>query len=255
MSQPSPLRQPVPPPRQAGRRSYGGVAPEERQALRRQRLIEAGIEVFGTRGFHAATVREICGAARLTERYFYESFKGLPDLFAAVFEHITDMLKAATLLALAQSEPQPLKLAEAGLRCFLEFVRDDPRRARIALIDAVSIGQGSKEAVDRTSREYVDLMRGFVTTLYPDAGKAGINVEMLSVGLIGMNTHIATSWVRDGCKMPLEDVLAANLLCYSGMDMVVRARGVDVVVPEQPAKAAAKAGKVRAPKASETKAG
>ena len=39
------------------KRRYGGVLPEERQRLRRAKLIEGAIEVFGTKGFHAATVR------------------------------------------------------------------------------------------------------------------------------------------------------------------------------------------------------
>src|SRR5574343_918774 len=65
------------------KRRYGGVLPEERQRLRRAKLIEGAIEVFGTKGFHTATVREICVAAHLTERYFYESFKTLSQLFLA----------------------------------------------------------------------------------------------------------------------------------------------------------------------------
>ena len=50
------------------RRRYGGVLPEERQRLRRAKLIEGALEVFGTKGFHVATVRDICVAAHLTER-------------------------------------------------------------------------------------------------------------------------------------------------------------------------------------------
>jgi hypothetical protein len=37
------------------KRRYGGVLPEERQRVRRARLIEGGLDVFGTKGFHGAT--------------------------------------------------------------------------------------------------------------------------------------------------------------------------------------------------------
>lgn len=209
------------PRKQAGTRSYGGVGQEERVALRREKLMSAAIEVFGTRGFHAATVREICGAAKLTERYFYESFRGLPELFLAVYQQLTDELMVATLAALQQAEQRPLKLAEAGLRTFLEFIREDARRARIALIDAISIGQSGLAAVERVAGDYAGLMESFVAGLYPNAADTGINVRMLSVGLVGLNTHIATSWARSGFVMPLEEVLQTNLLPYRSLDQAI----------------------------------
>src|ERR1700710_181396 len=73
----------------AGGRAYGGLALEDRVAARRARFIEAGIELFGTQGFRAATVRGICAAAGLTDRYFYESFASLEALLAEVYRTLT----------------------------------------------------------------------------------------------------------------------------------------------------------------------
>ena len=78
----------------SNKRRYGGVLPEERQRLRRAKLVEGAIEVFGTKGFHGATVREVCVAAHLTERYFYESFKTLPQLFLAAYSELREQLMA-----------------------------------------------------------------------------------------------------------------------------------------------------------------
>ena len=55
----------------SNRRTFKGQSQEERKAERRRRLIEAGINAFGERGYHAVTVRELCAEAQLTERYFY----------------------------------------------------------------------------------------------------------------------------------------------------------------------------------------
>ena len=86
----------------SNKRRYGGVLPEERQRLRRAKLVEGAIEVFGTKGFHGATVREVCVAAHLTERYFYESFKTLPQLFLAAYSELREQLMALTLAAMEQ---------------------------------------------------------------------------------------------------------------------------------------------------------
>src|SRR5690606_15596861 len=78
-------------------RTFRGQSTDERKAERKARFIEAGIRVFGERGFHATTVREICGAAKLTERYFYESFENMSQLFIAVFADVNLTLKNQVL--------------------------------------------------------------------------------------------------------------------------------------------------------------
>src|SRR5471032_598349 len=70
-------------------RTYGGLAMAERVAARRARFVEAGIELFGTQGFRGATVRGVCAAAGLTDRYFYESFASLEALLAEVYSSLT----------------------------------------------------------------------------------------------------------------------------------------------------------------------
>jgi AcrR family transcriptional regulator len=199
------------------RRSYGGVSPETRQQLRRERLIEAGIEAFGVHGFHAVTVREICAEAKLTERYFYESFQSLEALFTAVYSKLNLELKQATMGALARAPQNSIKLAEDGLRVFFEYVRNDPRRARILLIESISIGQNVHRLANESARDFTDLMRGFISALFPDAVARGVKADLLSAGLIGANIHIATQWVREDFRTPLDDVLFNNMMIYRAM--------------------------------------
>jgi AcrR family transcriptional regulator len=67
----------------ARNRPYGGVANEARVAERRQRLLEAGLDILGGRpDAEGLTLRTICGRASLAQRYFYESFDD-KDVFAA----------------------------------------------------------------------------------------------------------------------------------------------------------------------------
>ena len=67
-------------------RTWRGQTIEERQAERRDRLIEAGIELFGTQGYAATSVKAICTEAGLTERYFYETFNDREDLLSEVYD-------------------------------------------------------------------------------------------------------------------------------------------------------------------------
>lgn len=220
----SPAADAEPAARSSSRRRYGGVAPEVRQRQRRERLVEAGLHVFGTRGFHGATVREVCARAQLTERYFYESFAGLPALFEAVYTSITDELRMNTLAALAVQPPDADAMAEAALRVFYETIRSDACRARICLIEAVSVGPLGGELGDESARQYAALVRHFLSLLYVEEGFDELDLDLLASGLIGMNIHIATEWVRSGFVTPMERVIATNMAAYRALGAAFASR-------------------------------
>ena len=199
------------------RRRYGGVLPEERQRLRRAKLIEGAIEVFGTKGFHAATVREVCVAAHLTERYFYESFKTLPQLFMATYGELRDQLMAQTLAALKGAEPTPLGMLEPAIRVFLEFIRDDPRRGRIMLVDSLGVNDEVAALSGATARDYSNMMRQHLHLLVPDARADEVNLDLLADGMIGLNVLLAARWMQDGFAEPIDKVVRTNLMPYQGL--------------------------------------
>lgn len=208
----------------SNRRRYGGVLPEERQRQRHDKLIEGGIEVFGSKGFHASTVREVCVAAHLTERYFYESFKSLSALFIAVYGHLREQLMAKTLLALQQAAPTPLGMLDPALRVFLEFIRDDPRRGRIMLVDALGIDSEVAKLSGETARDYSGLLKLHLARLVPASQSDDISLDLLADGMIGLNILLAARWMQDGFNLPIDKVVRTNLLPYEGLVALLDSR-------------------------------
>src|ERR1700676_2886142 len=84
-------------------RLYRGVSPSERRAQRRDRLLQAGLEVFGTNGYAASSIRAICAEASLNSRYFYESFSGREELLYHVYTDIVHEIASAVLTATAHA--------------------------------------------------------------------------------------------------------------------------------------------------------
>src|SRR3954447_1367550 len=113
------------------KRAYGGVSADERIAARRAKLLEAGLELFGTRGYAATGVKDVCRAAGLTDRYFYESFRDGRALFLAVFDAVTDALFEAVAGAVIAVEPEAELQLRAAIGTFLRALAEDPRRARV----------------------------------------------------------------------------------------------------------------------------
>ncbi len=216
-------------------RAYGGVGPEERKAERRKRLLDAALVVFGQHGYHDATVRQICSEAKLTERYFYESFKGMSELFQALYTQLNGELMPLTMAALAASPYEPMALVEAALRSFYGYIENNPARARVLLIDTVSINARTTNTANDVVRDYGSLLRQFITVFYPDLKSLGIDVGLVVSGLIGSTIHVATHWARGHFNKSLDQVVAAGLMQYQGTHMRY------LQIKEEAARAAAKA--------------
>ncbi len=52
----------------------------------------AAIKIYGERGFRNCSVKTVCNAAGLTERYFYESFSNGEDMLQQCFRLVTSEL-------------------------------------------------------------------------------------------------------------------------------------------------------------------
>lgn len=59
---------------------------EEKRAVTRARLLEAGGAVFAERGFYGASVEEIAERAGFTRGAFYSNFESKADLFLAILD-------------------------------------------------------------------------------------------------------------------------------------------------------------------------
>ncbi|MBI5925978.1 MAG: TetR/AcrR family transcriptional regulator [Aquabacterium sp.] len=209
-------------------RRYGGVDAAERRRERQRKLIEAGLEVFGRRGYHLSTVRDICTQAALTERYFYESFKTLGELFDAVYAELRGQVQQkvmAAIMARGLVQPDPLAMGEGSLRAWYAFLHEDPRRARIMLVDAVSVSESGMRGAEAAINEFKGMLRTFVSMLYPDMGKYGIDLDVIVSGLAGATIYIAKNWTQSGFKYSLDDILAHNMLIFRSLDGVYKQKG------------------------------
>jgi AcrR family transcriptional regulator len=116
----------------ASGRPYAGRSPDERRQQRRQRLLDAGLQVFGTVGYDEATITLLCGTARVGTKAFYDEFPSREALLLAV---ATDVVASAAVhleQALVAAPRDLEQRVRAGLTAYIGFLTEDPRRVRIA---------------------------------------------------------------------------------------------------------------------------
>jgi AcrR family transcriptional regulator len=138
-------------------RAYRGLNRDERVEQRRTQLIETGLDCLHADGLSGVSVRSICARARLTPRYFYESFAGLDELLVAVVDQVAAEVATATLSAIASARDSG---SDAGLegqvRAAIDagyaVVADDPRKATALLV----AGAGHGPLRDRRHKIVID---------------------------------------------------------------------------------------------------
>lgn len=173
-------------------RVYGGVSAADRTADRRRRLLEAGLELLGTRGVAAVTVGDICAEAGLTKRYFYELFDSMGTFVDAVMDVVVERL-AANVFAPQHRTGQWSRDRVAG---FVEALTADPRLARLLLLE--TFGAGGSLAGHRQA-----LVHRAVEMLLADAHPAGTAtaadeqaMRMAAYAMSGASTELLLAWLE-----------------------------------------------------------
>jgi AcrR family transcriptional regulator len=202
-------------------RSHRGVDADARRKERRQRLVEAGLETLGTKGLHTTTVRDVCGHAGLSERYFYESFSGLGELFDTIYQALHQELLGRLMVVLVSSRSQHQSALEGGkaaLVVWLTFLKEDPRRARIMLIDAMGGNEGGARGAKAAARDYVGAIQAFLDLLYPGLPAQHLSSRLMGAALVGACIHTAKEWIWSGFKDPMESVVGHLSVVFQALD-------------------------------------
>jgi AcrR family transcriptional regulator len=186
---------------------WSGVPIEDRQALRRDELVAAGVTLLGSAGGPALTVRAVCREAGLTERYFYESFSDRDEFVRAVYDDV-----CARAMATLMSAATPREAVER----FVALMVDDPVRGRVLLLACEVEPVLARSGAEWMPR-FIELLEHKLTTISDP-----VLQNMVATGLIGALTALFTAYLGGRLEATREqfiDYCVAMLLSratYSG---------------------------------------
>lgn len=199
---------------EASGRTYGGLTAEQRTAARRERLIDAGIEVIGTDGYRAASVRGVIRASGLGERYFYENFSDLDDLLVAIAERIHEEVMTETLLAIVGAGDDPLDQIRTGIDAFVRAITRDPRKARIKLLEM----SGAGEIVQQRRREGMRAIADVIALRSPAiSDDRGLDPNTITLGLVGAVNELTIDWFTGGETDDVDRLVAHCMVLFEGV--------------------------------------
>jgi AcrR family transcriptional regulator len=204
---------------------YGGVSADQRRSERRERLLEAALELLGSEGWKKTTVRGVCATAGLNPRYFYESFEDLDSLLVAVFNRIAAGATERIVTAYAGAPADGPAKARAAIEAAVHYLTDDPRRARVAFVEGLG-----NEAVMRRRLDVMDdlsrLLAAYARALYGMEEARDPIGDVASTLLVGGILELLITWLDGRLHMTREHLIddMVELFVLTGEGAVAIAR-------------------------------
>ena len=140
-------------------RPYRGQTPAERELARRERLLQAGLELFGTKGVAATQIAALAAAAGISPRDFYKSFESRASLFASLYDHLVSEVAAKVRAALAEAPVSLEARVRAGSKAFLDAYLDDPRVGRVICLEVAAADRKLRGRPRKAMHFFADLAR------------------------------------------------------------------------------------------------
>ena len=182
----------------ASGRRYGAKSAPERHRDRHARLLEAGLEQFGTRGYAETAIGQLCAAASVSTRSFYEHFASREELLIALHDEINEEALLAVVAAMGTVDDRDLSArARAGVDAYLRTMTSDRRRARIVLVESVSPSREAERHRRIALQRFAELIE-LETDRLAAAGVIPVRDHgLIAVAIVGAIHGLVNTWTID----------------------------------------------------------
>lgn len=205
------------------------------QDISRTQLLDAAEEVFGQKGFHEATLREVADLAEFSVGSLYSFFEGKDELFSQIFLRRVDEFMPALAAVLNDEAADPRQQLHALVDFQIGFFRAHPNFGRLYLRYSSGTGLTIDSEVDAIlNARYDDAMarqgalirRGQELGVF-HPGDPDVFARLLS-GLVSayqaLDPAVATGQPEAGERLPLVDFHAVIDRTFVAKPMAKRAR-------------------------------
>lgn len=182
---------------ESGRR-YGDKTSSERRADRRDRLLKAALDAFGTDGYRTTSIEQLCAAAAISTRNFYEEFSTREELLLALHDDLNARALGAVVRAISDVDPADLAArADAGVRAYFGVMTSDRRWARIALVEAVGVSPAAEQRRRDAIGRFAELLRLEATRLADAGAVPQRDYALTSIAVVGAINGLINTWTAD----------------------------------------------------------
>jgi AcrR family transcriptional regulator len=163
-------------------------------------LLDAAMEVFVARGYHAAAMDEIAERAGVSKPVLYQHFPGKQELYLALLDESVGRLVEAVAAAVRSTSDNRQRV-NATFAAYFGYVAEHSGTFKLVFESDFSSEPAVRARLDAADRECADLISQVIRE---DAGLADDEAYLLSIGMIGMAQVSARYWLSTLGSIPRE---------------------------------------------------
>lgn len=157
----------------------------KRRPFRRDQIVEAAIDLFFERGYHATGMDEIGQAAGISGPAIYRHFKNRDEVLAAALEHAAAQV-VGPVEEIVRGAGNPEETLDGLVRNFISAVLNRPALAEFVLYERRLIPPELRVGFDRIHRLHIEEWVHAVSEVHPELNRGEVRLMVAAgMGLLG----------------------------------------------------------------------
>jgi AcrR family transcriptional regulator len=187
----------------------------------RERILEAAVAVFASKGYHDTKVDDIVSASKTSKGAFYFYFPSKQDIFLALVDTFADLLEKQLHNRLA-SETSGMARVDLALRACLETFGQYRGLAKIALVQATGLGLAFEEKRRAVNDRFIEIIRKNLDEAVADGSIPALDTDVAACAWMGALNEIVLRWVYTGQPDPVRSLPALRRLLLQSIGVEER---------------------------------
>ncbi len=163
----------------------------------RNRILEAAVKVFATKGYHDTKVDDIVSESHSSKGAFYFYFPSKQDIFLALSDTFADLLESRLTEAM-DKESHGIQQMDAALGAALGLFGQYRGLAKIALVQAVGLGAVFEERRRAINDRLTRVVQSRLERAVQEGSIPEQQTEITARAWIGALNEVVTHWIYTG---------------------------------------------------------
>jgi TetR/AcrR family transcriptional regulator, fatty acid metabolism regulator protein len=195
----------------------------------RERILDAAVDVFAHKGFHATRMDEIADHSKTSKGAIYFHFPNKEKLFLALVDQFANLLERRVKDAI-QNEKAGMNRVRIAIETCLDTFGKYRRPAKILLVQAVGLGAAFEDKRNAIYDRFARLIASYLKEAIKLGEIEPVDTEVISLAWMGAIYALVIRWVTTNEPDPKQ--IVASLV-----PALLRSVGYDYEPKRTPAKA------------------
>lgn len=168
------------------------------QQSTRERILEAALDIFSSKGYHDARLDDIVEAARISKGSIYFHFPNKERLFLALVDQFADLIERRATEAIERQPRAGIDRVRAAIMAVIETFGKYRRPAKILLVQAVGLGA----PFEKKRLEVTDRFAALIKRHLDEAVAVGeietVDTAVVAHAWMGAIYNLVIRWVMTG---------------------------------------------------------